>query len=439
MILIKNATILTLLGDEVIYGGEILIQDSTIQYAGPPKSVYENVDMVIDASNHIAMPGFVNSHTHLAMTLMRGIADDIPLQKWLNDIIFPIEDKLTEEDVYFGTLLALIESIRTGTTTVSDFYMFPHVSAKALGESGLRGNIGVAYASKPLVSDKLILERAQEIFDKFNEMDNGRIIVSLAPHAPYTCSQNLLKGTGVLARKLGAVIQIHLHETEKEVLDYKEHYGQTPIEYLDSVGFFDNKVIASHCVWVSENDLRILENRHVGVASNPQSNLKLGSGIPPIDKFLKHNLAVSIGTDGASSNNNLSVLEDMRLLSLIAKGVTRNPENISAPELLRIATLQGSLNLGFENVGRLKEGYKADIIIIDASKANMIPSTNPHSLVAYSMYPEDVDTVIVDGKILMKDRILLTIDEEFVKNKVKEKFIKISKLLNKNKKNSTLD
>ena len=426
MILIKNGIILTLENEQIIEQGDIVLKGSIIQYAGSSKNWKENFDRTIDASNHIVIPGFVNAHTHLAMTLMRGIADDLPLKTWLDEIIFPIESKLSKDDVYYGTLLALVESIRTGTTTITDFYFYEEEAYKAIKESGMRANIGFSYASKPHM-DNLILNRARNFFEKYNNGEDGRIMVSLAPHSPYTCDLKLLKETGALAQKLKASVQIHLHETKKEVEDYRKKYGKTPIEKLEEIGFFNAKVNAAHCVWVSENDIKILKENNVGVTINPQSNLKLGSGIPDIARLIDNDITVSVGTDGAASNNNLAIIEDIRLASLLAKGVSLNPSELNAFQTLRLATVNGAKNLGFNDVGLIKEGYKGDLILIDTSKANLMPLTDPHSLVAYSMYPEDVDTVIINGKIVMENKKILTIDEGFVKEKFKESYKRISK------------
>ena len=426
MILIKNGIILTLENEQIIEQGDIVLKGSIIQYAGSSKNWKENFDRTIDASNHIVIPGFVNAHTHLAMTLMRGIADDLPLKTWLDEIIFPIESKLSKDDVYYGTLLALVESIRTGTTTITDFYFYEEEAYKAIKESGMRANIGFSYASKPHM-DNLILNRARNFFEKYNNGEDGRIMVSLAPHSPYTCDLKLLKETGALAQKLKASVQIHLHETKKEVEDYRKKYGKTPIEKLEEIGFFNAKVNAAHCVWMSENDIKILKENNVGITINPQSNLKLGSGIPDIARLIDNDITVSVGTDGAASNNNLAIIEDIRLASLLAKGVSLNPSELNAFQTLRLATVNGAKNLGFNDVGLIKEGYKGDLILIDTSKANLMPLTDPHSLVAYSMYPEDVDTVIINGKIVMENKKILTIDEGFVKEKFKESYKRISK------------
>jgi len=386
MILIRNGTFLTLTEKNVIQKGDLAIKDSLIYYIGPQKEWKDKFDTVIDAKNYIVMPGFVNAHTHLAMTLMRGIADDLPLQKWLFDTIFPIENKLTERDVYFGSLLGIVESIRAGVTTVADFYFRMEKSLK--------------------------LKAAEKFINKWQESENGRILASFAPHAPYTCTLQFLKAISNQARKMNVLVQTHLHETKEKVEEFKKKYVITPIEKLDAIGFFNTKVNAAHCIWINDNDINILRNNNVGVTLNPQSNLKIGAGIPLINKMHNAGLTISIGTDGAASNNNLALIEDARLTSFLAKGTSLNPELLNAKELLKMATVNGAKNLGFNDVGLLKEGYKADIILIDTKKPHLTPFTDPYSLVAYSMYPSDVDTVLVDGKIVMKNKEILTVDED---------------------------
>lgn len=437
MILIKNATVLTLEDYDYISLAQIEIENGIIRYVGKERTVSSPLESIIDASNQIVMPGFVNAHCHLAMTLMRGIADDVPLSSWLNDVIFPIEDRLDEDEIYYGTMLALAESIHTGTTTISDYYMFPEASFKAIKEAGLRANIGIAFASKKSVPDSMIVGNIKSKFNDLSKLSDGLIKFSLAPHAPYTCGIQLLSGISEFAKDEGVIIQIHLHETKKEVSDYIEVFGKSPIEKLHEIGFFENKVLASHCVWVSESDMRILKEQMVNVVINPQSNLKLGSGIPPIHRFLRWGIPVAIGTDGASSNNNLAIIEDMRLASYLAKGVSLNPELLGALESLKMATVNGAKALGFSDVGLIKEGYQADLIFIDGSKANMTPLTNPASLIAYSMYPEDIISVMVAGNFVMKDRIIRTFDERFIKSKAQEKFTNLSKFINNYKKHTT--
>ncbi len=416
MILIKNVSAIL---DKETYRDSvnIVIKDSTIDFVGdnPPESEYSHI---IDGSSYIALSGFVNTHSHLAMTLMRGLGEDLPLKDWLNKVIFPLESKLTYDFVYFASLLAAIESIKTGTTTTADFYFYPNATLKALSEIGMRANIGIAYASKPFM-DNAIIKNVETRFKELVDKDS-KILISLAPHAPYTVSQELFKLTLSLSKKLNAKIQVHLHETEQEVLDYLKTYTQTPIEFLASIGFLDENVIAAHCVWVSEKDIKILKKRNVWVSLNPESNLKLGSGIAPINKFVEAGLRLTVGTDGVASNNNLSVLESVRLVSMLAKGISRNPRLLTTNEAFEILTYNGAQALGFENVGKIKKGFKADIILIDKNTVNLIPNYSPISNVIYSMYPTDVDTVIIGGEIVMQNKRILTVDEEIVKDEFKK-------------------
>ncbi len=422
MILVKNGTIIAENG--IIDAGDVVIDVSRISYVGKSKQHREKFDKIIDASNFLVMPGFVNTHTHLAMTLMRGISDDVPLQKWLNEIIFPIEAKLTGKEVYIGTLLAAIESVKSGVTTVADFYFHMEDAAKAVKEAGIRANLGFGLTSK-FDMDTLKLKLAEKFIEKYNNTENGRILASFAPHAPYTCTLKFMKAISERAREMNVIVHTHLHETEKEIADFKREYGKTSIQKLEELGFFKAKVNAAHCVYMDDADYKILKENNSGIALNPQSNLKLGSGIPDIPKMLEYDLNLGIGTDGASSNNNLALIEDMRLASFLTKGVSRNPELLPAKKLLEMATVTGAKNIGFEDVGAIKEGYKADIILIDKNAPNLTPFTDPYSMVAYAMEPGNVHTVIIDGKIVMENRKILTIDEE----KIKKEAVKLIKKL----------
>ncbi len=422
MILVKNGTIIAENG--IIDAGDVVIDVSRISYVGKSKQHREKFDKIIDASNFLVMPGFVNTHTHLAMTLMRGISDDVPLQKWLNEIIFPIEAKLTGKEVYIGTLLAAIESVKSGVTTVADFYFHMEDAAKAVKEAGIRANLGFGLTSK-FDMDTLKLKLAEKFIEKYNNTENGRILASFAPHAPYTCTLKFMKAISERAREMNVIVHTHLHETEKEIADFKREYGKTSIQKLEELGFFKAKVNAAHCVYMDDADYKILKENNSGIALNPQSNLKLGSGIPDIPKMLEYDLNLGIGTDGASSNNNLALIEDMRLASFLTKGVSRNPELLPAKKLLEMATVTGAKNIGFEDVGAIKEGYKADIILIDKNAPNLTPFTDPYSMVAYAMEPGNVHTVIIDGKIVMENRKILTIDEE----KIKKEVVKLIKKL----------
>jgi len=425
MILIKNVTAITLVTGKVLRNADILIEKDKIVYVGTTKEHKRKFEKVIDGSSFLALPGFVNTHSHLAMTLMRGYGEGCSLQNWLNYFIYPIEEKLTEDDIYFGTLLALIESVKTGSTTVSDFYIFPHKSVQAVKEVGFRANIGFSLASKPGL-DLLLLKKAEDFVSKFNGIENGRLLASFATHAPYSCTVRLLKETAKVASNMDSIIQIHLHETKKEITDYKKLHHVSPIEKLEEIDFFKAQVLAAHCVHVSESEIKVLKDNKVGISLNPQSNLKLGSGIPMVDKLFKEHLKISVGTDGPSSNNNLSILEDLRLIALLAKGTSMEPDLIKPLEALRIGTVNGAINLGFKNVGLLKEGFKADLILVDKNNVNFMPETDYLSHVIYSMYPTDVDYMLVDGNLIMENKKLITIDEEEVKREFQKHHKKFS-------------
>ncbi len=428
--LIRNGTILTLTEKGTIKNGDLVVKGSDIIYVGEKKRWREQFNTIIDASNCIVMPGFVNAHTHLSMSLMRGIADDVSLQSWLSDVIFPVEAKLTPEDVYIGALLATIESIHTGVTTVGDFYFHMDKVAQAVKESGIRANLGFGLASK-FDMDTVKLKLAEHFVNRFHNTEDGRILASFAPHAPYTCTLKFLKAISKDAKSMGVIVHTHLHETKKEIADFKKQYNMTPIEKLDRMNFFDAKVNAAHCVWMNDNDIKILKSHNVGVTLNPQSNLKLGSGIPDIGKMYRAGLSLSVGTDGAASNNNLALIEDARLASFLAKGTALNPELINAEELLKMATVNGAKNLGFNDVGLLKEGYKADVILINTDKPNLTPFTDPYSLIAYSMYPTDVDTVIINGKIVMQNKEVVTLNEKDVLKEASASYARVKQFIKK--------
>lgn len=424
MFIIKNATLITLQEENPVLSGDLIVSNDRISYVGPSRDHGLDFEKIIDGKDFIVIPGFANTHTHLAMTYFRGYASNVPLKEWLEKYIFPVEDRMTEEQVYFGTLLACIESIRTGTTLITDFYMFPTASIRAIKETGLRANVGFAFASRPGM-DTLTLNRAESFFSKYSNTENGRIAVSFAPHASYTCTPSLLKRTAILAREVGAIVQIHLHETQHEVKSYSRKQGKTPIMKLEEIGFFKARVLASHCVHITAEEAKILRDNGTGVCINPQSNLKLGSGIPNIEMMFKTGIRLSIGTDGPASNNNLSVLEDVRLAALLAKGMSQDPSVIGNIEAVKMATLNGALNTGFSECGMLKEGFKADFIMVRKGRENLIPETDFVEHILYSMYPKDVDYVFVDGKMVMENGKILSIDEESVKKEFNKQFKKL--------------
>lgn len=409
-ILVKNVEIISQSSDERL---NIAIRDQKIFYIGPDIPEEFKTAQILDGSNHIAAPGMVNVHTHAAMTLLRSYADDMVLMDWLQNKIWPAEANLNADDVYWGTKLAIIEMIKSGTTTFADMYFFMDKVAEAVEETGIRaslsrGMIGLA----PDAMEKM--RESVDLYNNWHGKANGRIKVMFGPHAPYTCPADYLKKVVVEAEKLGAEIHMHLSETASEVADCEREYGMTPIALMNGIGLFDLGTLAAHCVHVTKADIEIMAEKKVRVAHNPQSNLKLASGIAPVPEMLAKGIIVGLGTDGASSNNNLDMLEEARLAAMLHKNNMGNPLLIPASQALDLATRQGALALGFTDVGEIKVGQKADIVLYNMNKPYWYPRHDRTSLFIYAANSSDADAVIVDGKILMEHGKLLTIDEEKV-------------------------
>ena len=412
--IIKNVSVLRHNGE--LQDADIVIEDGKIGFVG--RVVGGNVldghvkDLkIIDGKGKLAIPGLVNAHTHASMTLLRSFADDKKLMDWLQEDIWPIEAKMKREDIYCGAALAAVEMIRTGTTAFADMYG-PYMDevAKVVEESGLRGVlsrglIGVADGYKKLAENV-------ELFKNFHNKADGRIKVMFGPHAIYTCPPDYLKKVAEAATELGAEIHIHMNETIDEINDCLKDYGKRPFEVVNETGLFDLGTLAAHCVHLSEEEVNIIKEKNIRVAHNPGSNMKLASGIAPITKLINEGVIVALGTDGASSNNNLDMLEEVKLAALLHKVDTLDPLAIPAAEALRLGTDNGAKALGLEKVGRIEKDYKADIVLYDMKGVEWQPRYNPISLLVYSANSNSVDTVIVDGKILMEKRELKTLDEE---------------------------
>ncbi len=407
--------------NEYIKNADIGIEDNIIAFITPSGQGPSDfkADRKIGGRHKLAMPGLVNAHTHCAMTLMRNAADDLPLHKWLFDKIFPIEDKLTDDDVYWGTVLAFVEMLRSGTTSFADMYLHMEAAAKAAADSKMRVNMSMS----PL---EFHSEEGLTAIDKFDEFrkfhrkwdgsENGRIKVYMQVHSTYLFDKQSLKRSSELVKELGAGIHIHISETEKEVRDSFGQYGKSPVEICEQTGIFDVPVIGAHLVHVSDNDIKILKKYGVNAVHNPTSNLKLGSGIARVPEMLKAGVNIALGTDGTASNNNLNMFEEMHLAALIHKGAAKNPELVSAKQSFKMGTANGAAAIGFGNeAGAIKKGMKADIVLLDIDKPHLYPMHDPHSAVVYSAQGSDVDTVIVDGEILMENQKLKHIDEERVK------------------------
>jgi 5-methylthioadenosine/S-adenosylhomocysteine deaminase len=376
--------------------------------AHPDKTAY---DKVVDGKGMLAMPGLVNTHTHVAMTLFRSYADDMALMDWLQNKIWPVEANLNDDIVYWGSMLAFAEMIRGGTTAFCDMYMFMDSCAKAAEKAGMRGNIARGLSGVSPNAKEALAENV-ELFHKWNNACDGRIRVMLGPHAPYTCPPDYIKLVHEESVKNNISIHIHLAETRGEVDNCLKEYGKTPIELMKDLELFEQPTLAAHCVHLTDHDIEILAEKHVAVAHNPGSNLKLASGIAPVLKLRKAGVTVGLGTDGASSNNKLDMFAEMRLAALIHKAVSYDPMAITAPEALAMATVDGAKCLGYDDLGELKENYLADIVLVDRSGFNWKPDFNDTAELVYSGNSRDVDTVFINGQEVMHHKELLTIDVE---------------------------
>lgn len=415
-ILIKNVTLLPMgAKKEPIEDTNIYIEGDKIQYIGELKEDLK-VDKVIDGKNKVAMPGLVNAHTHISMSLLRNYADDVPLYEWLTQKIWPVEANLTEEDVYWGAMLSIAEMIQSGITCFSDMYFFMEEVGKAAEETGIRGVLSrgtIEEESEALNKEKL--DYTKNLYKNWNGKADGRIKVMVAPHAPYTCSPAYLEKIIDLAKELGAGIHIHLSETKKEVEDSFEQYKKSPIKHVYDLGLFEIPTLAAHCVHVSDEDIEILSANGVSVVNNPGSNLKLASGFAPVEKMINRGVNVALGTDGSSSNNNLNMFEEINLAAVINKAVNESAISIPAITAIEMATSNGAKALNWEDeIGSIEVGKKADLILVDMNKPHLYPRHNIISAIAYSCQASDVETVIVDGKILMEKYELKTIDIEKV-------------------------
>ncbi|ACK42211.1 MULTISPECIES: amidohydrolase [Dictyoglomus] len=407
-ILIENVSVFQ--EGDILNNKNILIENDIIKEISEDKN-FEKIDYVIEGKNKIALPGLVNTHTHLAMTLFRGFADDLPLKEWLEEKIWPQEAKLTAEDVYWGSLLGICEMIKGGTIAFADMYFFMDEVAKAVSESGVKASLSVGMIGVS-GNENEILNRGVNFAQNWHNAENGRIKVMLAPHAPYTCPPSFLEKVINKAVEMNLSIHTHLSETYLEVENIKNIYGLTPVRLMDRIGLFNVPVLAAHCVFVDDEEIEILSEKGVGVAHNPQSNLKLASGVAPVKKMVEKRVKIGLGTDGPASNNNLDLWEEIRLVATLHKGVEKDPVCIPAKEALNMATKNGMEILGFENSGIIKEGYKADLILVNINKPHFYPRHNLISHLVYSALSSDVDTVIVDGKVLMEKRELKILDEE---------------------------
>ena len=406
-VVIKGVEIITEKNNEVYNIG---ITGNKIAYIGQEEITGTKT---INGAKHIAVPGMVNAHTHAAMTLLRSYADDMMLMDWLENKIWPVEALMTKDDIYWGTMLATVEMLKSGTTTFADMYADMDKVAEAVEETGMRASLSRGLIGLVPDSAKKLQENIQ-LFKDWHGKDNGRIQVMMGPHAPYTCPPDYLKKVITAAGELGCEIHMHLSETQEEVNTCLKENGLTPIALMDKLGMFELGTLAAHCVHVTDNDMKIMAAKHVRVAHNPQSNLKLASGIAPIPAMLQKGITVALGTDGTSSNNNLDMLEEARLAAFMHKNHSNDPTIIPAATALQMATVTGAKALGFDNLGEIKVGQKADIVLYDMNKPYWYPRHDRTSLFIYAANASDAATVLVDGRVLLEKGEFLTIDIEKV-------------------------
>ena len=429
-ILIKNALILNPNNFENKKQSLLIKDDLIAEIADEIDD--ENIDKIIDAEGKILLPGLVNTHTHLSMTLFRGLADDLSLDSWLNDHIWPMEANLNGDYCYIGALLGAVELIKSGTTTFSDMYFYMEDVARAVDDAGIRavlsyGMIDFGDAERREGEIKANLD----LYKACNGMADGRIKVFFGPHSPYTASEELLIKVRQLADEYNMGIHIHVSETQKEINDVSAEKGLRPFEYLEKIGFLGPDVVAAHCVWLSDKEIEIIKKHDVKVSHNPCSNMKLASGISPVSKLIDNGICVSIGTDGASSNNNLDLIEELKTASLLQKVSTLDPKVLTSDEAVEMATIKGAQALGLDSeIGSIEVGKKADIILIDTNSANMVPdSSSLSSNVIYSANGSNVDTTICNGKILMENKKLTVLDEDEIYEKARQAIIELKEAI----------
>ena len=419
-IVIENALVVLPDGaEDVIRETSLYIEGDKITGIGSAPTGFTR-DKVIDGTDKLVIPGLINCHTHSYMSFMRNVADDLSFMDWLFGKIDPIEQKMTDEDTYWGANLAIIEMMKSGTTCLNDMQMNSHQTTRAVKESGMRAVIcrGLVGSGND-EAGQMRLRQAYEERDAAADCD--RLTFKLGPHAPYTCDEAFLKIVAEEAKRENMGIHIHLSESESEISQIQEKYGCTPIALAERSGIFDVPTIAAHCVQVTDDDIDILKRKNVSVVTNPASNMKLGNGFAPIAKMLEKGVNVCLGTDGAASNNCLNMFHELSLLTLIHKGTGKTPQCVSAKEGFRIATINGAKALGLEKeIGSIEVGKKADLAILDLNTPSLTPRNNLLAGLSYSANGSEVDTVIINGQVTMENRRILTMDEKMVYKKVQE-------------------
>ena len=419
--IVSGGTVVTVDGSGNVYNpGAVAIEGTTIAGVGPAAEIAARFKATeqIDATGSIVIPGLINTHGHAPMVLYRGLADDLRLQEWLEKYIFPAEARtVSREMVRAGTRLAALEMIQSGTTAYADMYYFEEEIARTTKAAGLRGVLGQTIIQFPVADAKTPQEglaRNEAFIKEFAKDD--LIVPAVAPHSPYTLDAKDLLASRALATKYGVPLLIHVAETETELgASKKAHSGMSPVAYLQSIGFWGPRTVVKHGVWVDAADIKLLHSHQVAVSHNPESNMKLASGIAPVPEYLAAGVTVGLGTDGAASNNDLDMFEAMRFAALLHKVKTGDPRALPAKTALEMATIQGAKALGLEkHIGSLEAGKRADLAVVSTANARLTPIYDPVSHLVYAARGDDVRTVIVNGRVLMRDRKVLTLDESAV-------------------------
>ena len=417
--LIKNGTVISmdLKRDKQFEIMDVVFSDNKIIYVGT--DYQGEYDKVIDATGKIVMPGLINCHTHLGMSIFRATNDDLTLDSWLNDKIWPIEDKLTDDDLYYTTLLSMIEMIKTGSTCFNDMYFGYKGSIPAIKKCGVRGIYGRCLMGNMDKDSICRVDDFKKLYEEYK--DDDKIRLSIAPHALYTCNLEYLKLCSDLAKEYNLPIHIHLSENMNEVKTVTNKFGMKPMEVLDKVGMLEKRVILGHGTFLSDSEINMIKNRDVSVCTNPVSNLNLGCGIADLVKYKKNGINVCLGTDGQGSGNSLNLFYTMSLVDYLQKGEYEDPTVMSSYDVLKMATINGAKALGIDDIGSIEVGKKADIIILDISDISLYPAYDLIPFIVHNCFYDVVDTTIIDGKILMMDKELkIDVDLNILRSKIED-------------------
>lgn len=416
-ILVKGASVLQ--PDYTTKVADIAITDDKIVAVGEVPAGFV-ADNTINGKDKFAVPGFVNTHTHASMTLLRSYADDLALMDWLNNHIWPVEAKMVEKDIRVGGELAVLEMIKSGTTAFLDMYG-PYLESviDVTAKAGIRGVFSRGPIGFIPGQDK-VLDENVTMYKNYNGTADGRITVAMGVHAPYTCPPEFCEKAAGLAKDNGMHMHIHMSETQDEINQMQEKYGKRPFKYIEETGLFDVPAIAAHCVWLDDEDFAIMKKHNIAVAHNPASNMKLASGIAPVPRMLKEGITVGLGTDGTSSNNNLDMLEEIRLAAILHKVNELDPLSVPAAEALKMGTETGAKAIWLDDTGVIAPGKKADIVLYDLNRPEWCPRHNLVSLLVYSASSASADTMICNGKVIMEKGKVLTMDEERILHEAQE-------------------